>query len=192
MLGIGLFTKFKYKDSIYFKGGTSLSKVYNLIERFSEDIDLVLDWRILNYYQDEPYINRTNRQQELFNKEMNNKTAIFIKEQCLKIMNDDFMKIFKGDYELYIDDYDPQTICFRYPQNYTDVSILQVIRLEIGALAEPIPSANGNLQSYIGQCYPNIFDSIDVNVVVVSSLRTFFEKLLIIHREAIVQMVIIQ
>ena len=27
------------------EGGTSLSKVYNLISRFSEDIDLILDWR---------------------------------------------------------------------------------------------------------------------------------------------------
>ena len=38
-----LFQDFKYKNSIVFKGGTSLSKVYKLIERFSEDIDLALD-----------------------------------------------------------------------------------------------------------------------------------------------------
>lgn len=38
-----LFREFKYKDAIVFKGGTSLSKVYKLIERFSEDIDLALD-----------------------------------------------------------------------------------------------------------------------------------------------------
>lgn len=41
-----LFSEFKYRDYIVFKGGTSLSKVYNLIERFSEDIDLALDWRL--------------------------------------------------------------------------------------------------------------------------------------------------
>ena len=33
----------KYKDSIVFKGGTSLSKCWDLIERFSEDIDIALD-----------------------------------------------------------------------------------------------------------------------------------------------------
>ena len=33
-----LFSNFKYKNSIVFKGGTSLSKVYKIIERFSEDI----------------------------------------------------------------------------------------------------------------------------------------------------------
>ena len=33
----------EYADKLVFKGGTSLSKSWNLIERFSEDVDLVLD-----------------------------------------------------------------------------------------------------------------------------------------------------
>jgi predicted nucleotidyltransferase component of viral defense system len=32
---------------LIFKGGTSLSKVFGLIDRFSEDIDLILDWRVV-------------------------------------------------------------------------------------------------------------------------------------------------
>ena len=40
-----LFHECKYKDSFVFKGGTSLSKSYHVIERFSEDIDIILDWR---------------------------------------------------------------------------------------------------------------------------------------------------
>ena len=36
-----------------FKGGTSLSKAYGLIERFSEDIDLIIDWETLNYSQND-------------------------------------------------------------------------------------------------------------------------------------------
>ena len=40
---------------LMFKGGTSLSKVYHLIERFSEDIDLVLDWRVLG--GEDPWLN---------------------------------------------------------------------------------------------------------------------------------------
>lgn len=50
-----LFQCCKWKDSIAFKGGTSLSKAYGLIERFSEDIDLILDWRVLGYEKDEPW-----------------------------------------------------------------------------------------------------------------------------------------
>ena len=42
-----LFTKCKWKEAFNFKGGTSLSKCFNLIHRFSEDIDLILDWRVI-------------------------------------------------------------------------------------------------------------------------------------------------
>ena len=42
-----LFHKSVYSKNISFKGGTSLSKGYKAIERFSEDIDLIIDWRIL-------------------------------------------------------------------------------------------------------------------------------------------------
>src|SRR4051794_31770307 len=40
-----LFDDPQLSPKILFKGGTSLSKVFGLIERFSEDIDLILDWR---------------------------------------------------------------------------------------------------------------------------------------------------
>ena len=38
-----LFTMDMVKSNIVFKGGTSLSKVFGIIKRFSEDIDLILD-----------------------------------------------------------------------------------------------------------------------------------------------------
>ncbi len=39
----------QYADSIIFKGGTSLSKAYHLIDRFSEDIDLIIDRHLLGF-----------------------------------------------------------------------------------------------------------------------------------------------
>ncbi len=39
----------EYADSIIFKGGTSLSKAYQLVERFSEDIDLIIDRHLLGF-----------------------------------------------------------------------------------------------------------------------------------------------
>jgi len=42
-----LFQVSEWKQNLAFKGGTSLSKAYNAIQRFSEDIDLILDWRLL-------------------------------------------------------------------------------------------------------------------------------------------------
>ena len=43
-----IFTSENLKHKLLFKGGTSLSKVYNVIERFSEDIDLILDWNLVS------------------------------------------------------------------------------------------------------------------------------------------------
>ncbi|QTV05342.1 nucleotidyl transferase AbiEii/AbiGii toxin family protein [Faecalibacter bovis] len=39
----------QYANSIIFKGGTSLSKAYHLIDRFSEDIDLIIDRHLLGF-----------------------------------------------------------------------------------------------------------------------------------------------
>src|SRR5690606_33467355 len=39
----------QYADSIIFKGCTSLSKAYHLIDRFSEDIDLIIDRHLLGF-----------------------------------------------------------------------------------------------------------------------------------------------
>lgn len=59
-----LFHHSKWRNQFAFKGGTSLSKVYNLISRFSEDIDLILDWRALGYSKDEPWEDRSNTKQQ--------------------------------------------------------------------------------------------------------------------------------
>src|SRR5664280_2065806 len=55
-----LFHQSPYADHLSLKGGTSLSKGYNVINRFSEDIDLILDWRLLGYSQDKPWKPRSN------------------------------------------------------------------------------------------------------------------------------------
>lgn len=58
-----LFHRCKWKDVFTFKGGTSLSKCYGLITRFSEDIDLILDWRAIGYSLNEPWEERSNTKQ---------------------------------------------------------------------------------------------------------------------------------
>lgn len=39
----------EFKGRLVFKGGTSLSKCFNLIQRFSEDIDLAVDFERLGF-----------------------------------------------------------------------------------------------------------------------------------------------
>ena len=66
-----LFHACPWKHAFTFKGGTSLSKGYQLINRFSEDVDLILDWRVLGYGENEPWEERSKSKQEQFNKETN-------------------------------------------------------------------------------------------------------------------------
>lgn len=49
MIALKAIFETKYGEHIVFKGGTSLSKGWNLIERFSEDIDLGIDRTYLNF-----------------------------------------------------------------------------------------------------------------------------------------------
>lgn len=71
-----LFHDCKYKNAFVFKGGTSLSKSYHVIERFSEDIDLILDWRkIVNSVN--PWEERSKTKQDQFNKRINTEAAKF-------------------------------------------------------------------------------------------------------------------
>lgn len=173
-----LFSDFKFKNSIIFKGGTSLSKVYHLIDRFSEDIDLALDWQLLGFDEEEPYLNRSNTQQLKFNKLLNDNTAKFIEKEFLPLLKSEFGKLLGNrKFDFYIDQNDPQTICFAYPRKHNDTSILQIVRLEIGCLAEPIPYHKRTITTYIEDTYPTIFSE-NINVVVVDSLRTFLKRLL--------------
>ena len=55
-----LFHRSPWPQSFIFKGGTSLSKAYHVIERFSEDIDIILDWRKIVPTDDNPWNDRSN------------------------------------------------------------------------------------------------------------------------------------
>ena len=83
-----LFHRCAWKNNIAFKGGTSLSKSYGLIERFSEDIDLILDWRVLGYEKDEPWADRSNTKQDAFNKEAGTKTEAFLRNEFMPAVCD--------------------------------------------------------------------------------------------------------
>ena len=78
-----LFHRCPWKDAITFKGGTSLSKAFNLISRFSEDIDLILDWRVLGYGKDEPWEERSNTKQDAVNSAVRKSVPSLCKQKHL-------------------------------------------------------------------------------------------------------------
>jgi predicted nucleotidyltransferase component of viral defense system len=104
-----LFHRYSWRQHLAFKGGTSLSKAHGLIKRFSEDIDLILDWRVLGYGKDEPWIERSKTRQDLFNKEMNQQTEMFLKNEFLPELKSELSKELTDSITLYIDEDDGQT-----------------------------------------------------------------------------------
>jgi len=173
-----------WQHAFTFKGGTSLSKGYQLINRFSEDIDLILDWRVLGYGKNEPWEERSKSKQEQFNKEANQKAEIFLREQLLPVLQKELSEYFSIEANVYIDEDDAQTINFQYPQLYSNQSILQVVRLEIGALAAWTPATSVSIQSYVAECYGYIFQKKTTEILTVRPERTFWEKATILHHEA--------
>ena len=88
-----LFHDCPWKDTFTFKGGTSLSKCYDLIQRFSEDIDLILDWRVIGYSKEGPWLHRSNTKQDTFNKEANVRAEVFLRETLLPQMIQDVTEL---------------------------------------------------------------------------------------------------
>ena len=175
-----LFNENKWKEYFTFKGGTSLSKCFGIIQRFSEDIDLILDWRVLGYDKLEPWLIRSNTKQDKFNKDINEKTERFLKEDFLTELLKDFSQ---EDFEFEIDSLDPQTVLFSYPKIFDSNYLSQTIRLEIGSLAAWTPATNISIIPIIGDAYANIFKE-KTNIRTVSVERTFWEKATILHHEA--------
>jgi hypothetical protein len=181
-----LFTDSTFKDSLVFKGGTSLSKVYRVIERFSEDIDLVLDWKLIGYGQglkDPMQTFASNTQQDRFNKEINQLAGKYISETlCPQV--DSLVRRGKIGLTASVDEADPHVINIHYPAAFSENYIRPEVRLEIGPLASWVPSAPHVIRPYAFEVFPKIFESPDCPVIAIAAERTFWEKATILHQEA--------
>ena len=99
-------------------------------------------------------------------------------------MISDLSEILEEPANLYIEDSDKQTICFAYPKIFNNDGILQVIRLEIGALAAWTPSKEKVICPYVAELYPKVFEQTDTCILTAAAERTFWEKVTILHHEA--------
>lgn len=179
-----LFHRCAWKDNLAFKGGTSLSKAYGLIKRFSEDIDLILDWRVIGYGINEPWEQRSNTKQDDFNEEANRRAEVFLRDKFLPTIISDLSEELIIQVRCEIDPFDKQTVKFIYPKSFSDTAILQEIRLEIGALAAWTPAAEQTITPYAAEYYPKVFELPSTQIMTVLPERTFWEKVTILHREA--------
>ncbi len=174
-----------FHNRLVFKGGTSLSKVYNQIERFSEDVDLILDWRLLGFGsgQQDPFQDfNSATQRDRFNKKFNNQAAIYINDKFVP----ELARVFAtcSQIDSVVDSIDPQAVNVTYPAAFSENYLRPEIRLEIGPLASWIPSSLKTIQPFSAQAFPNVFNEPDCPVVAIEAERTFWEKATILHQQA--------
>lgn len=173
-----LFQHEELAQLLMFKGGTSLSKAYQLIERFSEDADLVLDWRVLE--GEDPMASRSNTKQAALNKKINEQAQDYVGGPLLTMVTE----ALDGVCQCEVEKQDHHVINIRYPGAFDDEYLRPEVRLEIGPLASWLPYEEKAISCYAAEAYPDIFDKTVCSVRVIKAERTFWEKVTILHHEA--------
>ena len=166
---------------IVFKGGTSLSKAWKVIERFSEDIDIAID---RNFFGFDGELSRKKIT------DLRRASCAYIstelKEELDKNLQEAGIKGFATSARETKDTtQDPQVIEIKYNSIFSANSYFQEkILIEIGARSLLEPSKNIRLRSIIAEVYPEAdFADSFVEIPTVVPQRTFLEKAFLLHEE---------
>ncbi len=176
----------KQEPVLLFKGGTSLSKAYALIDRFSEDVDLTVDRRLLVAQEENP-------EQAGISKRERNRRIEIVGERCATYIGEIIAPFLRSreidwsDSGVEIDRDESQTLHLDYPRALPDSSyggsayVNARIRLEFGARGELWPAERGYVTSYAAEEFPDLFTERTTPVWVLSPRRTLWEKATILH-----------
>lgn len=178
-------------EHLIFKGGTSLSKVFKVIERFSEDIDVSMDRSFLGFGgANEPEAGGSNKEKQ--------RRIEALKVACQKKVAGELLPALEGvirgklergeKWSLRSDDEDPdrQTLLFEYPSSFAPDAagyIRRMVKIEMGARADHWPSETRTIMPYVAEQFPQGFKAPGCEVKVLSAERTFWEKATILHAE---------
>src|SRR5690606_3648956 len=117
-----LFALQDIESYLTFKGGTSLSKVYGLITRFSEDIDLSIEKEFFGFSDEkDPEKAPSKKKQKSAIEDLGKACSDYVQNKMLNDLNESIAKELKTDegWKLLVDPKDPdgQTLLFQYPSN---------------------------------------------------------------------------
>ncbi|TJW03736.1 MAG: nucleotidyl transferase AbiEii/AbiGii toxin family protein [Mesorhizobium sp.] len=182
--------------SLVFKGGTSLSKAFGIIHRFSEDIDLSFDRADLGYTGDrDPEKEGISRKKsgQLID-DLVGDVEKHIADRLLPALRaaivQELGEPHHDEWSLVIDEADAQTLNFHYPvtlrtAEYQGMAyITPRVKLELGARGDPWPAEKKLIRPYAADDFPDFFEDPDTTVTVLSARRTFWEKATALHTEA--------
>lgn len=182
--------------ALIFKGGTSLSKAFGAIRRFSEDIDLSFDRADLGYIGDrDPEKEGISRKQaDKLIDDLVRDVEKHIAEKLMPALRaaiaEHLGEPTNGEWSLEIDESDPQAVNFHYPtalpkEEYEGMAyITPRVKLEFGARGDPWPTEEKAIHPYAADDFPDFFEDPDCTVTVLSARRTFWEKATALHAEA--------
>jgi predicted nucleotidyltransferase component of viral defense system len=180
-LSLNIIFSLPYANHIVFKGGTSLSKAWDLIERFSEDIDLVIDRKYLGF---EGELSKSQV------KKLRKASYSFIGTAFYNDINNELIKLGVSDYELVVQetkntDTDPLIIELRYKSLTEESDYLKPrVLIEVGARSLMEPVDEKAIISIVSSEFSQLpFAEKEIVIPVVSPKRTFLEKIFLLHEE---------
>lgn len=163
-----------------FKGGTSLSKVYQAIDRFSEDIDVTIDYRQFARETDGTE-NRTQLTR------LSDSLKEKLKEHSTKTIKPYFENILDTElpgqgWKVELDS-DGEKLFIHYPSalragGYIESKVL----LEFGVRNVTVPAEQHVVKTYISE-YAEDISFPEATIDVLALLRTFWEKVTLAHVE---------
>lgn len=185
-----LFSLAEFRDHLTFKGGTSLSKVYRVIERFSEDVDVSIERSFLGFGgENEPEKGasgkerqrRIDRLKEACQDAIRQRLGPQLREAISTAIGD------SGRWSLERDpaDRDNQTLLFQYPPAITgslSPYFSASVKLEMGALSDHYPVENASVTPYLSDAISDALSENTTHLRVLEAKRTFWEKATILHR----------
>ena len=186
-----LFDLPEWSERLTFKGGTSLSKCWSLIERFSEDIDIVIDREALGF-------GGANAPETAPSRKQMAKRLKALKESCRQYVSgeihpaltesisSELPKNLEWTLESDPDDADRQTLLLFYPTAFPEQSVAylrRAVKIEMGGRADTDPTRTIGISPYISDALPKLLSEPNVRVRSVMPIRTFWEKVMLLHEE---------
>lgn len=173
-----------YADTMVFKGGSSLSKVWNLIKRFSEDIDIAVDRKLFSIEGDV-----TKKQM----KKLRKQSSLFVKETLTPDLRTKLEEFGIGDFCTVEPQADgegdgtypePRKIFIHYETAFPDTVqpyVQSSVMLEVGARSLIEPTSREKVKSLIESSSSISTSLVDSDVITAMPQKTFLEKVFLLH-----------
>ena len=183
---LGILFESQFADSLVFKGGTSLSKVFGVIERFSEDIDLSLSPAFLKLPEAGTSRNQANKWMTRAEAACGAAVRDQIGPAMEAVVAGVLGKSAQAWFEFLPDsNTNSPVLLFHYPSSQPAGFdyLKRSVKLEFGSLTDQQPVGRHAIRPWVAEVLPDAFPDWRCDVVALDVERSFWEKATILHTE---------